>query len=58
MFLEGGPEVSLVFRACFEDLGALLDRGLGPPGANLPALVFACVLRVFCESERELERKL
>ena len=37
MFLEGGPEVSLVFRACFGDLSALLDRGLGPPGANLPA---------------------
>ena len=53
MFLEGGPEVSLVFRACFGDLGALLDRGLGPPGANLPAHGF-CMC--FCEcfvSQRE-----
>ena len=39
-------------------VGALLDRGLGPPGANVPGLVFACVLRVFCESERALERKI
>ena len=51
-------------------VGALLDRGLGPPGANLPApwvldppvricrrLVFACVLRVFCERERERIRE-
>ena len=36
---------------------ALLDRGLGPPGANVPELVFACVLRLFCESERENYRE-
>ena len=29
MFCGGGFELSLVFRACF--VGALLDRGLGPP---------------------------
>ena len=29
MFSDGGFELSLVFRACF--VGALLDRGLGPP---------------------------
>ena len=48
MFLEGGLEVSLLFRACFGVLRALLDRGLGPPGANLPAggfcMCFASVL--------------
>ena len=51
-------------------VGALLDRGLGPPGANVPAhrglgppganvpaRCFACVLRVFCESVRERERE-
>ena len=35
MFCGGGFELSLVFRACF--VGALLDRGLGLPGAVLPA---------------------
>ena len=34
MFLGGGFELSLVFRACF--VGAFLDPGLGPLGANLP----------------------
>ena len=48
MFLEGGPEVSLVFRACFGDLGGLLDRGLGPSVANLPARGFCmCFASVF-----------
>ena len=35
-------------------VGALLDRGLGPPGANVPRAVFACVLRVF--SDRKIDR--
>ena len=38
MFLGGGFELSLVFRACF--VGALLDRGLGPPVRTVTALVF------------------
>ena len=38
MFLGGGPELSLVFRACF--VGALLDRGLGPPVPTVAVLVF------------------
>ena len=33
VFLGGGPEVSLVFRACLG--GALLERGLGPPRLGL-----------------------
>ena len=37
----GGFELSLVFRACF--VGALLDRGLGPPASTVAVLVFrAC----------------
>ena len=35
-------------------VGALLDRGLGPPGANVPRAVFACVLRVF--PDRKIDR--
>ena len=35
---------------------ALLDRGLDPPASICRGACFACVLRVFCESERELER--
>ena len=38
MFLGGGFELSLVFRACF--VGALLDRGLGPPVRTVTVLVF------------------
>ena len=45
MLFGGGFELSLVFRACF--VGALLDRGLGPPvptvagglGPPLPTVV-------------------
>ena len=41
MFCGGGFELSLVFRACF--VGALLDRGLGPPVPIVAVLVFlAC----------------
>ena len=41
MFCGGGFELSLVFRACF--VGALLDRGLGPPARTVAGLVFrAC----------------
>ena len=45
VFLGGGPEGLLAFRACF-GVGALLDRGLGPPGFVSPA---ALLLHVFCE---------
>ena len=43
-------------------VGALLDRGLGPPGANVPArcfcMCFESVLRVrVSERERERERE-
>ena len=38
MFSDGGFELSLVFRACF--VGALLDRGLGPPVRTVAVLVF------------------
>ena len=38
MFCGGGFELSLVFRACF--VGALLDRGLGPPVRTVAVLVF------------------
>ena len=38
MFCGGGFELSLVFRACF--VGALLDRGLGPPVPTVAVLVF------------------
>ena len=44
MFLGGGPALSCVFRACFA--GALLDGGLGPPGANRH---FDVALHVFYE---------
>ena len=41
MFSDGGFELSLVFRACF--VGALLDRGLGPPARTVAGLIFrAC----------------
>ena len=41
MFCGGGFELSWVFRACF--VGALLDRGLGPPASTVAVLVFrAC----------------
>ena len=41
MLFGGGFELSLVFRACF--VGALLDRGLGPPVRTVARLVFhAC----------------
>ena len=41
MFCGGGFELSLVFRACF--VGALLDRGLGPPASTVAVLIFrAC----------------
>ena len=36
MFSDGGFELSLVFRACF--VGALLDRGLGPPVRTVAVL--------------------
>ena len=56
MFLGGGPALSCVSRACF--VGALLDRGLAPPGVYGRCHV---VLHVFCEcfvspSESELVR--
>ena len=45
MFLGGGFELSLVFRACF--VGALLDRGLGPPVRTVTVLIFrACFVGV------------
>ena len=41
MLFGGGFELSLVFRACF--VGALLDRGLGPPASTVAVLIFrAC----------------
>ena len=39
MFCGGGFELSLVFRACF--VGALLDRGLGPPVPTVAVLIFS-----------------
>ena len=39
MFSDGGFELSLVFRACF--VGALLDRGLGPPASTVAVLIFS-----------------
>ena len=39
MFFGGGFELSLVFRACF--VGALLDRGLGPPVRTVAVLIFS-----------------
>ena len=45
MFSDGGFELSLVFRACF--VGALLDRGLGPPVPTVAVLIFsACFVGV------------
>ena len=45
MFLGGGFELSLVFRACI--VGALLDRGLGPPARTVAVLIFrACFVGV------------
>ena len=51
VFLGGGPEVLLVFLACLGGVRALLDRGLDPPASICRGACFACVLRVFCESE-------
>ena len=49
MLFGGGFELSLVFRACF--VGALLDRGLGPPASTVAVLFFrACFAGVQCES--------
>ena len=45
VFLGGGPEGLLVFRACF-GVRALLDRGLGPPRCQSASALF---LHVFCE---------
>ena len=56
MLFGGGFELSLVFRACF--VGALLDRGLGPPASTVAVLVFLAYFAGVHQLVNQLVHKL